>query len=278
MSRTFIKILVVFALVLGVASGVGAVTWGEPDNGEHPNVGTLLFIQNGVGYFSCTGTMIAPRVMLTAGHCVEGQDEVNNFTVVRFEDEALSGIGNYGSLLDWFAAEWRAVETVIPHPLFSDYAAFPDTYDIGVVILAEPYYPSNGFGTLPPLGFLEGLRGQEKRGHEVVGYGRQGNLPPFEQNDYEKYKGIVNVLEVNSRISGNGTQSVKLSNNPGTGGGICFGDSGGPTFYKDTNMIIGVSSFLWAKNSYCIGNGFSFRTDVPAAQDFLADVLAQYGG
>jgi hypothetical protein len=58
-----------FAISLA-ATSAHAITWGVPDEGEHPHVGTLLFVQNGVGYFSCSGTMIAPRVMLTAGHWV----------------------------------------------------------------------------------------------------------------------------------------------------------------------------------------------------------------
>jgi hypothetical protein len=34
--------------------------------------------------------------------------------------------------------------------------------------------------------------------------------------------------------------SAKFTNNPGTGGGSCFGDSGGPIFYDDTNMVVAV--------------------------------------
>lgn len=179
----YIPVLAItLVLAVFVAGTVGAITWGTPDNGEHPNVGTLLFVQNGVGFFSCTGTMIAPRVMLTAGHCVEGEGEPNNLTYVRFDEDALSGIGNYGSLQAWFDAEWIATETVIAHPLWDDYANFPATYDIGVVILSEPVYPSNGFGTIPELGFLENLRGRDRQDFESVGYGRQGTLRPFEMN------------------------------------------------------------------------------------------------
>jgi len=268
----------VLAMSLALAATAHAITWGQPDGGEHPNVGTLLFVQNGVGYFSCTGTMISPKVMLTAGHCVEESGNINDVTYVRFDEDAMSGFGNYGSLQQWFDAEWMAVETVIPHPMYDDFAEFPYTYDIGVVILEDPYYPANGFGTIPELGFLETLRGKDRRHFVSVGYGLQGYLPPTYQDDYMRYKGNVRLLEVNSMLSGGGSMSARFSNNPGIGGGTCYGDSGGPTFYKDTNIVVSVTSFGWAKNGFCTGNDFNFRTDIPAAQDFLNSVLAYYGG
>ena len=259
-----------------------AITWGEPDDGEHPNVGTLLFVQNGVGFFSCTGTMIAPRVMLTAGHCVAGADESgvmqpNDLTYVRFDEEGLAGIGDYPTLQAWFDAEWIATDMVIPHPMWSDYSEFPDTYDIGVVILSEDVFPANGFGEIPEEGFLDGLKGRDKNFFQSVGYGRQGTLKPFAMNDYERYKGDVRLLETTSYLSGKGGSSAKFSNNPGIGGGTCFVDSGGPTFFKETNLIVYVTSFGWAKNGNCVGNDFNYRTDIPPAQSFLDMVLGLYG-
>ncbi|AWL11945.1 hypothetical protein HMF8227_01470 [Saliniradius amylolyticus] len=273
----FKKQLIALALASCACSSAMAITWGAPDNGEHPNVGTLLFVQNGVGFFSCTGTMIAPRVMLTAAHCVSEAGNTNDITYVRFEEEALSGIGDYASLQDWFNNEWMSTTAVIAHPDWTDYGEFPMTYDIGVVILDQPYYPSNGFGQLPPEGFLENLKGQDRRFFESVGYGRQGTLPPTEMSDYERYKGDVRLLEVNSYLSGQGEASAKFSNNPGVGGGTCYGDSGGPTFYKETNLVVSVTSFGWAKNGNCVGNDFNYRTDTTDAISFINDVLVQYG-
>ena len=131
--------------------------------------------------------------MLTARHCVEEAGNINDVTYVRFEENALAGIGDYGSLQDGFDAEWMAVETVVLHPLYDDYAEFPNTCDIGVVILAD------------------------------------------------------------------------------------CGDSGGPTFFKDTNIVVSVTSFGWAKNGNCVGNDFNLRTDVPSAQDFIELILNVYG-
>lgn len=270
------KLAITLAATFAFVGTAQAITWGQPDDEEHPNVGTLLFVQNGVGFYSCTGTMIAPRVMLTAGHCVAEAGNINDLTYVRFAENALAGIGDYGTLQAWFDAEWIAVETVIPHPQYDDYAEFPNTYDIGVVILAEGYYPSNGFGEIPQEGFLESLRGRDRQDFLSVGYGQQGTLRPFYMNEYERYKGHVRLLEVDSTLSGKGSQSARFSNNPGVGGGTCYGDSGGPTFFQDTNIVVSVTSFGWAKNGNCVGNDFNFRTDVPAAQDFLSEILELY--
>jgi secreted trypsin-like serine protease len=70
---------------------------------------------------------------------------------------------------------------------------------------------------------------------------------------------------------------VQLTNSPSAatgGGGTCFGDSGGPAFWKDprtgkqTNVIVGITSFGITRQ--CNGTDFSFRTDTDVAQDFVS--------
>ena len=75
------------AALLLAALPAQAITFGELDGNRHPYVGTLLFVQDGEGYYSCTGTLISPTVMLTAGHCVEGNGKPNDVTYVRFDAE-----------------------------------------------------------------------------------------------------------------------------------------------------------------------------------------------
>ena len=52
--------------------------------------------------------------------------------------------------------------------------------------------------------------------------------------------------------------SLLLSNNPSTRG-TCFGDSGGPNFIGNTNVIAGVTSF--GLNGNCAGTGGVYRVD-----------------
>jgi secreted trypsin-like serine protease len=68
-------------------------------------------------------------------------------------------------------------------------------------------------------------------------------------------------------------QSAKFSNNPGAGngeGGTCYGDSGGPIFHGNTNVIGAITS--WGITP-CIGVDYNFRMDTKLAQDFVKPFL-----
>ena len=68
--------------------------------------------------------------------------------------------------------------------------------------------------------------------------------------------------------------NVFVSNNPGRGrGGTCFGDSGGPLLYADTDIILGVTSF--GTNGNCAGTGYYYRIDQP---DVLAWIVENADG
>jgi hypothetical protein len=255
--------------------GPSFITFGEPDGNAHPHVGTLLFRQVGAtGLFSCTATLLSPTVLLTAGHCsgtldANGTLTGNTVTYVRFTENALADRAAYPNTQAWLDAEWIKAEQAIPHPQFSDFSEFPNTYDVGVVILSEadavelPLY-----GALPELGLLESLSGQNKL-FTAVGYGLQGLIKPFESDIFARYVGTTRLVEVKSTRNGD-SHSAKFTNNPGLGGGTCNGDSGGPIFLGTTNIIGAVTSFGFTP---CIGNDFNFRVDTEIAQDFITPYL-----
>lgn len=268
-----------------VATPATAITWGEPDGDDHPNVVALLFVQNGVGYFSCSGTLLTPYVVLTAGHCTEGGGEVNSVTYVRNDADidaafALERPG-YPSTTAWLNATWVAGQAV-PHPEYNDYAEFPNTFDIGLVLLERPIYVAE-YGEMPSGGqfdYLRKARGKiSERQARIVGFGLQGRIPAFAGDDFVRYAATsaVTGLAVSSTI---GEQNFKFTNNPGKGsgsGGTCSGDSGGPAFYIDpatgaeTSIVMAVNSYGIAPQ--CNGNDYQFRTDIDAAQDFVLPYL-----
>jgi secreted trypsin-like serine protease len=67
-----------------------------------------------------------------------------------------------------------------------------------------------------------------------------------------------------------GDFSMLLSNNHSTGG-TCFGDSGGPNFLGDSNVVAGVTSF--GLNGNCAGTGGVFRMDRQNVLNFVEPFL-----
>lgn len=268
MKKSIFSFLWFLVLALGIVGETGAITFGEPDGDAHPYVGTLLFVQNGVGFYSCTGTLIAPTLMVTAGHCVEEAGNPNDITYVRFTEDALADLDSYGSVQDWLNNEWILASAVYAHPEFDDMMGRPDTHDVGVVILSEPVI-LGAYGALPSLGFLDGVlaeRGNSDNWFTAVGYGLQGFIDPFYGEDYARYQANTRLVELNSYFTGPGS-SAKFTNNPGrVRGGTCFGDSGGPVFFQDSAIIGAIVSFGITP---CIGVDYQYRLDTPEALDFI---------
>ena len=66
------SVLITLVVLLAVVLPVLAVKYGQPDNGEHPYVGLVVFYNEDlVPQWRCTGTLISPTVVVTAGHCTE---------------------------------------------------------------------------------------------------------------------------------------------------------------------------------------------------------------
>jgi hypothetical protein len=60
------------ALALVVTSNpASAITWGVEDGFENDHVVTLLFQDAAEDWYSCSGTLLSTRLVLTAGHCTE---------------------------------------------------------------------------------------------------------------------------------------------------------------------------------------------------------------
>ena len=302
MSRRLLPILLV--LLLGaLALPAAAITYGEPDAGEHPYVGMLFFYDpteidsrftDPGAWFSCSGTLVSPTVVLTAGHCVYGvglngepaTTGGNDIWVTFRESNSLVGLppstdyipdGNQQRYLDrvrWFKGSRDWVRgTAIPYEGYG--LGFPNTGDIGVVILDKPVR-SRTFGALPDLGYLDGLAGAPGQHRddllvETVGYGMLEVHPVYDPNWYDaRFKATSTIVNLGSALTDG--YNLHTSNNAsavGGAGGSCFGDSGGPVFAGTTsNVVVAVVSF--GMNGNCKGADFSYRTDIAIAQDFLA--------
>ena len=237
-------------------SAAGAITNGQPDGNGHPYVVALQLLTPNGGTL-CSGTLISPTVIVTAGHCTYG------VTVpVRVWNSPRVG-GPFVSL-------GRAYTSPEFSPTFP--GEVPNTGDLGVVRLEfGPPILLSEYGQLPSAGFLDSFssqKGQQDLDVTIVGYGLQSLAGPA----FERVTGKAQIRNVNSNnVRDYGLQT---SNSPGkgTGGsGTCLGDSGGPILYGESNLLIGVNS--WGQNANCVGNDFSYRTDTDAARAFLGQFV-----
>ncbi|MET0939063.1 MAG: trypsin-like serine protease [Gaiellaceae bacterium] len=260
------------ALVIGIVPA-GAVTDGELDGNRHPGVVLLLMEVGGQPAFRCSATLLAPTVVLTAGHCTNNFPDAP-FTGMRVftESDVQAGIGTTNNYP--FAGP-NAVEAVswASHPLYETGPFF--VHDVGVVILQAPGVtglPASAYGVLPGLNSLDALKPNRSTTFDSVGYGLQKSFPTAAawKNVANRTRMIAHphLVQVNTGFVGD--FSLLLSNNANTGG-TCFGDSGGPNFLAGTNVVAGVTSF--ALNRPCGGTGGVFRMDRQNVLDFVNSYL-----
>jgi hypothetical protein len=268
--RGRLRILVtsmILVLLLTSAVPAGAVKFGEPDGDGHPHVGLLVFDVDGAPAWRCSGTLLSPTVMLTAGHCTFGTDGGR----VWFDADV--GEGDSATEFPFPGATSVEFADIHTHPDYDDDAFF--MFDVGVVTLSEAVVVDT-YGTLAPIGLLDDLavkRGLQDRSFTVVGYGLQSVVPDL-QEDLVRHRGEVQLIDVRGTAGIPPGTSATFTNNPGSGngsGGTCFGDSGGPTFHGDSNVIAAVTSF--GLNANCAGIGGAYRVDTEDDQAFINQFL-----
>ncbi|MDA1061863.1 MAG: trypsin-like serine protease [Chloroflexi bacterium] len=249
------------ALTFALVGVVSAITDGEPDGGAHPYVGLAVFDDiDGKPMWRCSGTLIAPRVFLTAGHCTESPAVR---ATIWFEEDVESGIPGNGYP---FSGATSHEGTAYTHPDYNTNAFY--LFDFGVVILDDAV-TDLGYAVLPTLGVLVGLatkRGRQDTTITAVGYGLQQINPVFAVAQRVRLKATLNLVDLNGTAGIPAGTSVMLSGNHHTGG-TCFGDSGGPQFLSNTNVVVAVTSF--GLNGNCAGVGGGYRVDTADDLDWL---------
>jgi V8-like Glu-specific endopeptidase len=249
MKKTLVALCAVL-VGLAIALPATAITDGELDGNGHPYVG-LMVAQNAAGapQWRCSGTLISPTVFLTAGHCTEAPAA---HIEIWFDADVQSGIPGNG-----YPNTGDVGGTPHTHPQYNPNAFF--LFDLGVVVLDEPVVMSE-YGELPTLNQLDALKPNRHTTFTAVGYGLQKSFPTAAawKTVAQRVRMVAepHLIQINRGIVGD--FSLLLSNNTNTGG-TCFGDSGGPNFLGDSNVVAGVTSF--GLNGSCGGTGGVYRVD-----------------
>jgi len=269
MKKVVIAWILSLVLVLSVVGVASAVTDGELDGEGHPQVVLLLMEVGGEPMYRCSATLLSPTVVLTAGHCTSNYpDEPYSGMRVFTESDVDNGNNNY-PYKGKNSVEAKAWYT---HPLFETGPFF--LHDVGVVILKKPIHLDT-YGELPTVNQLDELASQVSNPDITftsVGYGLQKAFPDAaswkDQADRIRMVAYPKLNQINTGFTGD--FSLLLSNNAATGG-TCFGDSGGPNFLYDTNIVAGVTSY--GLNWACGGTGGVFRMDRQDVLDFVEPFL-----
>ena len=263
--KTLMTALLVVILGLFAVTPAMAIKYGELDGERHPYVGLMVaYDEDGNPLWRCSGTLIAPQLFLTAGHCTE--DPADHVEIWFGGDITDAELNNYPTEGDFGGTPYT-------HPDYDPNAFY--THDLGVVVLDEPVYMDE-YGQLPEVGqydYLATQRGRNDDTFTAVGYGLQNANKNHLSALRLRMLAHPRLIILNRGIAGD--FSILMSNNANTGG-ICFGDSGGPLFYggDDSNLLVGVTSFVL--NSQCAGTGGVYRIDRADDLDWLYGEFGEY--
>jgi secreted trypsin-like serine protease len=180
----------------------------------------------------CTATLITPRILLTAAHCVA---ETSGYAYVVFPGSNDNGIS---------AKDVLQVKAAVFDPKFGDPR---NGHDLAVIVLTSP-------SAIPPVPFnrmaLDKAVGKPAR---YIGYGLSNGVTQ---------SGAGVKRETTAPIAQLSKTLVLIAPNPH---GACNGDSGGPMLFDfgGGETIVGIGSFV--DDTTCRGSSYYQRVDTQTA-------------
>ena len=202
----------------------------------------------------CTGSLIAPSIVLTAGHCITPN---TSYRVVDYSTQP---------------PRLLTVQKTVTHPQFNMQAmnAHRATADVALLQLPSPV-PNKSPATLglPRIPIMPGAP------FTVAGIGT--TAPGSDA-------GVGTVRAAGLTVTGNpGTLQVRLvdplTQNKRAGIGACTGDSGAPVFQDQNGMsvIVGVVSWSTGANNTDGCGGLTGMTPLTLYRDWIVKTARSWG-
>jgi Trypsin len=270
--------------VLGVASVVTliggppaqAITGDAAPDFEHPYVGVVvLYDANGAVAQACSGSLLTDTVFLTAGHCLPVGDESTLASSARVWFEQDAGAG-YDPATGTPTSSGFPTGGGVPASTFLPYDAPGATYDAGMVILDQPvtdvYADLTEYASLADEGSLDEYVASGPAEITLSGYGSSnadGNTDEL-VDEFSRLTAETAIVGLDNEETGE-QNALLAGSGEGGGGGVCFGDSGGPILVAGTDVTAGVIS---SGATTCTGPFLAARTD---AAEVLAWILESAG-
>lgn len=261
---------VVAALTVALAIPASGITNGSVDEeDDFPFIAFAVQLLPDGGFIGCSAAAIDPHHLITAAHCFQ---PILPPEAGGPPNEPVEGIlVFYGHDLSRPPVEgtW--------HP--AEFCPFCEPGILGVgagdfaVIELNSGVEIDQYVALPKVGLADTL--PRHASVMLAGYGVHGFAPgggPLAGNFlFDGMRRFAPAELINSKHRA-AEELLRVSSSPNRGtGGSCFGDSGSPVLYKDSDeadwIALGVSSYL--TNGVCAGVSYYNRIDTKHALEFI---------
>lgn len=230
---------------------------------EHPHL-----LSQGRSF--CSATIIAPRVLMTAAHCLQDFNPQTNTKSSAFILPSTSAFIAYFGTRVAMNGEWLRAENVIAHPEWDPALTLQaggglPAHDIGLVILEKDVPPP-----YQPVAIAdESFNVQVSQPVTIVGYGVTRSRRNNNTGTLRQVTVPLKKIDSHAQLLGVGAFMR----------GACAGDSGGPMYIRNEEKkwsVIGVTSAGTEIFQNCVGFDNTF-TDARAHKNWIESALAKQG-